>query len=78
MNDTSRACSTYRLFQKKSDIPHKKVPSIKSHHYNQKHLYPKLNANADNGKIILESTQTVIHLLITKHMHNFRLLPQCK
>ena len=68
----------YKLFQEGSDIPRKNVPWIKSHHYNQKHLYPKLNANADNGEINLTSIQTVIHLLIAKHMHNFRLLPWCK
>jgi len=78
MNDTSRACSTYRLFQKELDTPHKNVPWIKSHHYNQKHLYPKLNANTDNGEINPKSMQAVIHLWITKHMHDFRLLLQCK
>jgi len=63
------------LFQEESDIPHKNVPWIKSHHYNQKRLYPKWNANADIGEINLTSIPTVIHLLITKHMHDFRLLP---
>jgi hypothetical protein len=62
MNDTSRACSIYRPFQKESDIPHKNVPWIKSHHYNTKNLHPKLNANTDNGEINLKSMQTVIHL----------------
>jgi len=78
MNDTSRACSTYRLFQEESEIPRKNVPWIKSHHYNQKLLYPKLNANADNDEMNRKSIQTVIHLLITKHMRDFRLLLRCK
>jgi hypothetical protein len=68
----------YRLFQKESDIPHKNVLWIKSHHYDQKHQYPKLNTNADNGEINLKSIQTATHLLITKHMHDFRLLLRCK